>query len=458
MDNKQSKIALSLIVLAIMALAAIGVSQIRRESVQQAGEDTLDEIRRLRGRREIVTVFDRRQIWNESVPVVVVATMTSSERGWHVRGGSIRNRSPRTVEGVSLRWTVTPFDQPNVVLNDGVTGRISVNVPPGERRALRFPDMNFRRILRPLVRNETLEGRFLITIRVTEAYFTDGSQWAEVMRRSLVPMERPPASVQPTPPPPNMENMGELRFKTAPDASAQPTPCPISRYCTETEDMMSRSCRPDPLPYGRIICTDLPPNPDGSRNCYHDFCEGTEPCPDNDGDGVRSCEGDCNDDPNNGGRNVNPTAIENCTDDVDNDCDGNANDRDSDCQTCFNADGDAYSTCEGDCRDDNPAINPGATELAALGNCSDGVDNDCDGREDGLDASCTPPSLLPGSEVCGDGIDNNGDGLIDEGCGGRGGEPEACTPYYWQVEWYFWNRETNQYEYGYTEYRYAGCW
>lgn len=229
--TRRTKIALSLLVLTITALAVVGISQIRRESVRQGREDSLSEERRVRGRREIATLFDRRQIWNESVPVVVTTTMTSSEGGWHVRGGRIRNRSSKTVEGVSLRWTITPFEQRNLVLNEGVTGRFRVDIPPGERRALRFPNMNFRRILRPLVRNETLEGRFLITISVTEAYFTDGSQWAEVRRRTLVPMDRPPANVDPSPP--DTGGGTGLRLKTSLNSSAQnQQPCPPSTYCT----------------------------------------------------------------------------------------------------------------------------------------------------------------------------------------------------------------------------------
>ena len=43
-------------------------------------------------------------------------------------------------------------------------------------------------------------------------------------------------------------------------------------------------------------------------------------------------------------------------------------------------DGDGYSTCDGDCLDGTPAINPGATEV------TDGVDNDCDGLIDEVNA------------------------------------------------------------------------
>jgi len=46
-------------------------------------------------------------------------------------------------------------------------------------------------------------------------------------------------------------------------------------------------------------------------------------------------------------------------------------------------DGDGFAPRDGDCDDSSAAVNPGATEV-----CDDGLDNDCNGLVDGLDAPC----------------------------------------------------------------------
>ncbi len=96
-------------------------------------------------------------------------------------------------------------------------------------------------------------------------------------------------------------------------------------------------------------------------------------------------------------------------------------------------DGDGYSVNQGDCNDNDPAINPGASDT----NCN-GIDENCNGIPDdgyvptptscGVGACASTGSLIcvggvetntctpgtPSPEVC-DGIDNNCNGLVDDG-------------------------------------------
>ena len=162
--------------------------------------------------------------------------------------------------------------------------------------------------------------------------------------------------------------------------------------------------------------------------------------PDMDGDGWFAGE-DCNDfDPT-----IYPGAPEECCDTVDRNCDGIAGSPEEDiiCN-CLpveeDLDGDGYpgwSPFGGgtDCNDTDPSIHPGAEEI-----CGNDVDENCDGEaepcivvnplpdEDGdgytVDVDCddSNPYTHPGAtEECWDGIDNNCNGLVDEE------PPEGCV-------------------------------
>lgn len=185
------------------------------------------------------------------------------------------------------------------------------------------------------------------------------------------------------------------------------------------------------------------------------FCPPTTPppppqptCTDADGDGFFAEGGLCGPmDADDSNKDVYPGAPELCTDGVDNDGNGliDRNDPNAiNCPAqCTDMDGDGYSQEGGscgpvDCDDNNAAINPGAEE-----SCSDGIDNNCNGKVDNADPNavacpvmCTDidgdgysieggacgamdcddsnPDVNPGAmEMCGDGIDNNCDARVD---------------------------------------------
>ncbi len=124
-------------------------------------------------------------------------------------------------------------------------------------------------------------------------------------------------------------------------------------------------------------------------------------CSDADGDGFslegESCgPRDCNDQDS----AIHPDALELCRDGVDNNCNGLLDGSDpqaQDCpvmQVCDDRDGDGFSPSGGfcgplDCDDLDGSRSPGADEV-----CGDGRDNDCDGQIDLADAECNGSDCL----------------------------------------------------------------
>ena len=136
---------------------------------------------------------------------------------------------------------------------------------------------------------------------------------------------------------------------------------------------------------------------------------------DADGDGWTTCAGDCDDDD----ALVHPAGVE-TEDGVDEDCDGTIDEG----TAGYDDDGDGLTENDGDCNDGDPNVNPDATET--LGN---GVDDDCDGTVDqgtadldfdgyavpGGDCNDGDPTVYPGAPELPDGVDNDCDGIVDEG-------------------------------------------
>jgi len=110
-------------------------------------------------------------------------------------------------------------------------------------------------------------------------------------------------------------------------------------------------------------------------------------CVDVDGDGFDGRTSDCFDgqDCNDNNPNVNPDATEIPGDAIDNDCEGG--DAFEDNSNCADADNDNFKdkACGGrDCDDSNADIKPRGTEI-----CGNDIDEDCDGSDLECIATCT---------------------------------------------------------------------
>ena len=133
---------------------------------------------------------------------------------------------------------------------------------------------------------------------------------------------------------------------------------------------------------------------------------------DKDNDGYTYPGPDCDDnDPN-----VHPGAPEDCDDGKDNDCDGKIDGADTECgaQPVDNdCDG---ATSAVDCNDNDPDMYPGNTE-----DCDDGKDNDCDGDIDSKDSECQGGYHTYFPDGDGDGFgDKNSSGIVSSSNPGNG--------------------------------------
>ncbi len=121
----------------------------------------------------------------------------------------------------------------------------------------------------------------------------------------------------------------------------------------------------------------------GCEDSFVEYYERVEDagCCDLDRDGYygSQCEGnDCNDT----NSNVNPGKAESC-DGIDNNCNNQSDEG-------YDQDGDGWTTCNGDCRDDEDWINPGVSPCPPGGGY---YDKNCNGSEDEYECSPSPIAI-----------------------------------------------------------------
>jgi hypothetical protein len=217
----------------------------------------------------------------------------------------------------------------------------------------------------------------------------------------------------------NIEEIRELSFPGDPNDVPSPPPPSCTDWDGDGYNVEGSGC-------GAVDCDDADAgiHPGATEYCndgVDNDCDllvdaedpdaiGCQPsCSDGDGDGF-AIEGaecgpiDCDD----ADASVNPNALEDCTDEVDNDCDQLVDSMDPDATDCppdcIDTDGDGYASNGGvcgpiDCDDDDASVHPGAIDT-----CGNGIDEDCSGN----DAACPPPECP----------DDDGDGYLDDSCGG----------------------------------------
>ena len=135
-----------------------------------------------RGKWGFATVFDRSQLESTSIPVAVSGIQSLSGAGRHhgvtkIKRIELRNRSPKIVNSVQLRWTLAPLDDPEQVLSEGTTQFANTWVEANSSKVVEIHTLYPALLLNSLAKDGLLDGRFKLTVGVQEARFADGSFW-----------------------------------------------------------------------------------------------------------------------------------------------------------------------------------------------------------------------------------------------------------------------------------------
>ncbi len=135
-----------------------------------------------RGKWAFATVLDMGQFESSSMPVAVSGIQSLSGGGRHqgvtkIKRIELRNRSPKIVNSVQLRWTLAPLDAPEEVLSEGTTQFANIWVEANSTKVVEIPTLYPALLLRSLAKDGVVVGRFKLTIGIQEARFADGSFW-----------------------------------------------------------------------------------------------------------------------------------------------------------------------------------------------------------------------------------------------------------------------------------------
>jgi hypothetical protein len=217
----------------------------------------------------------------------------------------LTNRSPVAVAGVRLGWLVVTEQDRLALKSDAEAKKAAGTTPLFETliaahgiAKLDSTVVDFLAEAKPLLKKGRLDGDYVIKVRVVEVEFADGSIWREQEGLSKAG-----------------EDNRSLRQSYNPLYEPM-TACDNTKCKSNNNNGVLDDCTFDPFPglFCRInfnSCT-----PDGSQCVCNEYV--CSACPDADGDDVTTCEGDCND--NN--YNVSPLAPENCTNGIDDNCNG----------------------------------------------------------------------------------------------------------------------------------------
>ena len=149
---------------------------------------------RPQGKWQVAAHGDEYQKLIDRAPVVVdrVQSLLGSDQWMNliVRSVGIKNNTPKTIREVKLKWVLSTEEVP--VTLEGYLPSFEVQVYNQSRRDVELPPViDFAKLTKPLMKQGTLDGNFLLTLRVSEVTYADGSKWKdEAAFKLLKPSDR----------------------------------------------------------------------------------------------------------------------------------------------------------------------------------------------------------------------------------------------------------------------------
>lgn len=119
--------------------------------------------------------------FSDPVMVSSVSSTIKDVRGPSVDGIKMLNFSNKTVNSVTVAWTLKNEKDLNKVLLQGDTPVIELSDKPmqsGAYASIPFRDVSFVEIIKPLLVNGEINGNFDIELYISDIGFADGSTWS----------------------------------------------------------------------------------------------------------------------------------------------------------------------------------------------------------------------------------------------------------------------------------------
>lgn len=113
----------------------------------------------------------------DSLPVRVTSITSKGNKG--LTDVELRNRSTKAVSAVKIGWYVSTVNGPGTILTQGESSLLSLTAPlqANEKSEFSVPPISLAKILKPMVKGNTLRGDFSVQVAVTEIVYEDGSTW-----------------------------------------------------------------------------------------------------------------------------------------------------------------------------------------------------------------------------------------------------------------------------------------